>query len=201
MTAIAVEEFRPVRLSVREWHVGPAAELLLPGMRDIEIPRVPLKKLIRDFEHILLMASGKGDYRAAKVKNSVLNAAAFGSAATAYFALYTTTAGTDRSAGNGADANEASGGSYARVAKTCNTTNFATISGATSIKNSTAVTFPTASADWSSAVTQKQVVVFDGNAGTSGDNLELWGDLTVAKSVLNGDTASFAVNAFTYQED
>lgn len=201
MSAIAVEQFRPVHLSVREWHVGPAAELLLPGLRDIEIPRKPLRQLIRDFEHILLMASGKGDFRAAKVKNSVLNAAAFGSSATGFWALYTTTAGTDRSAGNGADANEASGGSYARVSKTLNTTNFATITGATSIKNSTAITFPTATADWSTGTTQKQVVVFDGNAGTSADNLELWGDLTVAKAVLNGDTPSFAVNAFTYQED
>jgi hypothetical protein len=34
----------------------------------------------------------------------------------------------------------------------------------------------------------------------SSTTLYYWGDLTVAKPVLNGDTASFAISALTIQE-
>jgi hypothetical protein len=67
--------------------------------------------------------------------------------------------------------------------------------------NSNAHTFPTATADWNSGAVIPQMGIFDGNAKTSADNLLIWGDLTVAKSVLNGDTAQFNTSAISWTEE
>jgi hypothetical protein len=199
MTEIAIP--RPVILRVARWHVGPAAELFREPLRDAEIPRVPLAKLRRLFDEVLLMASGKSSYLAESVKNETLGAVAFAAPANAYFALWTTAAGTDMDAYHGGTAGEVSGGSYDRVTKANNTSNFATIAGDAAKVNTTAITFPTASADWNAAATIPQTGVFDGNAKTAADKLLVWGDLTVARSVLNGDTASFAASAWSWTEE
>jgi len=191
---IELVEFRPVRFSVAEWHLGEAAELCRDWSD--EWPRWAKKV----FDRILLMASGKSNYLNAAFRNEVLGAVAFGAPATAYFALWTTTAGTNMSAYVGNTAGEVSGGSYDRVAKTNNTTNFATIVGAAAKVNSNAITFTTATADWNSAATIPQMGVFDANAKTSGDNLLIWGDHTTAKSVLNGDTAQYNTSAVSWTE-
>lgn len=205
MTAIAVERFQPVTLGQPVWHPGPAAELLRdafdPDSTTLEWLRKDIVAARRAFDRILLMASGKSNYREDKVTNALLNAAAFGTPANVFFGLWTTAVATDHDASHGGTAGEvASAGAYDRVQKATNTTNFATVAG-TSIKNSTAIAFPTASANWNSGNNLNQVLAFDGNAKTSGDNLELWGDLTTPKPVLSGDTASFAVNGFTYAEN
>jgi hypothetical protein len=199
MTEIVVP--RPVILRVARWHVGPAAELLREPLKDMELCRVPLARLRRDFDRILLMASGKSAYLSAKVKNEVLGAVAFGAPANIFPALWTTAAGTDMDAYHGGTAGEVSGGSYDRVTKSNDTTNFPSIVGDAAKVNNTAITFPTASADWNGGATIPQTLWLDGNAKTSGDNGLIWGDLTVARSVLNGDTASFAISGASWTEE
>ena len=185
-----------VALSVREWKVAPAGEIMRDWAR-YELPR----RYARIFDQILLMASGKSAYLSEKVKNEVLGAVAFAGPVTVYTALWTTAAATDMDAYHGGTAGEVSGGSYDRVSKTNNTTNFATIAGDAAKVNSNAHTFPTATADWNAAATIPQMGIFDGNAKTSADNLLIWGDLTTAKSVLNGDTAQFNTSAISWTEE
>ena len=131
------------------------------------------------------MASGTGNYLSNKLLNSVFNGAAFPSIATVYIALYTATP-----SGASGSGTEVSGGSYARVAVTANTTNFPTTS-TQQEQNATAITFPTATADWG---TVTHCAIYD--ASTAGNEL-YWGALTASKVVSNGDTASFAINALT----
>jgi hypothetical protein len=191
--------FRPVAMDIAQWKVGPAAELLRPGLADIEIPRLDLSRLRKAFD-VLLMASGKGNYLKEKFRNEVLGAVAYAAPGTAYFGLWTTAAATDHSASHGGTAGEVSGGSYDRVAKTNNTTNFATITGAAAKVNSNAITWAAATANWNSSNTIPQLLVLDGNAKTSADNLLLWADFAVAKAILLGDTAQINTSAFSWTE-
>ena len=199
MSSLAVEAFRPVErklLVVNRWHVAPAGELLLPGLREAWPERHPkpvVEKLRRAFERALLMAGSKGNWLEDGVAAEVLGGTAFTYPGTWHFGLWTS-ALTDAS--NGATAGETTYGSYARVAKTNNTTNF---SGTTNPReNSTAITFPQ-STSGSSTVTY--VGMFDGNAGTSADDLGLWADLTVSRTIDSGETPEFAIGAFDYSED
>lgn len=185
---------------IRNWKAAPAAELLRPRLDDIEIPRFAREKLKRLWDHIL-MASGKSSYLSEKQRNEVFGAVAFAAPGTDYFALWTTAAATDMDAYVGNTAGEVSGGAYDRVAKTNNTTNFASITGDAAKVNSNAITWTTASANWNSSATIPQLGVFDGNLKTAADNLLVWGDFTVAKAVLNGDTAQINTSAFSYTEE
>lgn len=195
-----------VILEVRTFHPTRAAEILRDSARvwaedEMRLLGWQRKLWERAWDHILLMASGKSAYLSAAVKNEVLGATAFSAPATVYTALWTTAATTDMDAYHGGTAGEVSGGSYDRVSKTNNTTNFASISGDAAKVNSNAHTFPTATADWNSGSTIPQMGIFDGNAKTSADNLLIWGDLTTAKSVLNGDTAQFNTSAISWTEE
>lgn len=80
---------------------------------------------------------------------------------------------------------ELSGGGYARVAVTNNTTNFPTVT-TNQIVNGTAITFPQASANW---ITADEVAIYD---ASSGGNLRGYGVLDASVSVLAGQTRSFA---------
>lgn len=196
IVTLQVETFRPTR----------AAEILRDQAREwiddeLQLLRRQRQQWDRAWDHILLMASGKSAYLSEKVKNEVLGATAYSAPGTVYTALWTTAAATDMDAYHGGTAGEVSGGSYDRVSKTNNTTNFASITGDAAKVNSNAHTFPTASADWNSGSTIPQMGIFDGNAKTSADNLLIWGDLTTAKSVLNGDTAQFNTSAISWTEE
>jgi hypothetical protein len=203
---IAVDLGLPRRSSVIDlggltnWRAAPAAELLRPRIDDIILPKAARAKLKRLWDHIL-MASGKSSYLSAAQRNEVFGAVAFAAPGTDYFALWTTTAGTDMDAYVGNTAGEVSGGSYDRVAKTNNTTNFATISGDTAKVNTTAITWTTASANWNSSAVIPQLGVFDGNLKTAADNLLVWADFTVAKAILSGDTAQINASAFSYTDE
>lgn len=126
------------------------------------------------------MAGSFSDYLEDALLDHVLNATAFTSPTTLYVALYTA-APSDSGGGT-----EVTGGSYARVSVTANTTNFPAASGGAAA-NGTAITFPTATADWGT------VVAFGILDASSGGNLLLWADLTANKTVSSGDTASFAI--------
>lgn len=136
------------------------------------------------------MSSGKGTYWANHMLDLVLGATAFTAPGTVYMAMYTVAP----SAGGGGT--EASGGSYARAAITNNTTNWPNASGGVK-QNGTAITFAAATADWSSGSNMVAAALWD--ALTSGNEL-YFGSLTTAKPVLNGDTASFAINAVSVTE-
>ena len=84
---------------------------------------------------------------------------------------------------------ELTGGSYARVAVTNNTTNWAAV--AANIKtNSTIITFPQATTDWASA---DEVALF---IASSGGTAKYSGFLDTVVRVLTGQTRSFAVGDF-----
>ena len=138
------------------------------------------------------MSSGKYEYLSQTMLNFVFNGGSWSAPGHLYLALFTV-APTISTTGT-----EATGSGYARVTITSNTGNWPTISGSTTTMASGAVfTFATATGNWSSSSNMTDAGLFD--ALTSG-NLYYWGDLTTAKPVLNGDTASFASGALTIQE-
>lgn len=198
-SGLVVPRLTPVTLAPVNLRLGNAAELLRDPLKDAALPREMLKRLRRFYDHIL-MASGKSNYFSEKMRNEVLGAVAFAAPGTINFALWTTAAGTDVSAYVGNTAGEVSGGAYDRVAKTNNTTNFASIVGKAAKVNSNAITWVTASANWNSSAVIPQLLLFDGNLKTAADNLLLWGDFTTAKAVLNGDTAQINTSAFSYTD-
>lgn len=114
-----------------------------------------------------------------EVLDHVVGKAAYTSP-TVYIGLSSTTPAED-----GTNVTEPSGGSYARVVTGASDWNVAA-AGATA--NANAITFAQATADWVSAANLTYLVAYD--ALTVGNEL-FYGLLTVAKPVLNGDTASF----------
>lgn len=136
------------------------------------------------------MAGSFSDYFELKILDHITKVAAFTAPTTLYFGLWTS-ALTDAS--HGGTAGEVTGGSYDRVAVTSSGTNWNTAAaGATD--NKVDFSFPTPTANWGLVT---YVGVFDGNAKTSGDNLIFWADLTISKTINNGDSpVKFAVGAF-----
>lgn len=125
------------------------------------------------------MAGSFSNYLENALLNQIFRGTAYSFPGTLYVGLYTV---APSDAGGGT---EVSGNSYARVAVTANTSNWAnSTAGATS--NSNAITFPQASGSWGTVVA---LGIFD--ASTFG-NLLAWADLTTSKLVGNGDTPSFA---------
>jgi hypothetical protein len=104
---------------------------------------------------------------------------------TPYIALYTATP-TDSSAGT-----EVTGGSYARVSSAGKWA----VPSAGSVATNAIITFPTATADWG-AITGFAVC-----SAVSAGSILMWGALTVSKSVLTADTASFASGSIVLTED
>lgn len=105
--------------------------------------------------------------------------------ATVYVGLFSVSP-TDAAGGT-----ELVGGAYARVDSKGKWGTPA----AGSVSNNAVITYPTATADWSSAVAFGLFT-----AATGGTPYE-WGALTVAKTVLNGDTASFGAGTLVLTED
>lgn len=134
-----------------------------------------------------------GDYAEAAVLNTVFGATAFPTIATHYIALYTVIPTDVNASGT-----EVTGGSYARVAFTNNTTNWTAASGTspTTKTTGTAITFPAPTANWGVVVA---FAIYD--ALTLGNEIA-WGALTVNKTINNGDAApSFAIGALTITLD
>lgn len=140
------------------------------------------------------------DYLENKLIDHVLRATAYTAPATTYVALFTA---NPSDTGGGI---EVTGGSYARVAVTSGTTQWAGTQSAGSTtassgtggttSNNASITFPAPTANWG---TVTGMGVFD--ASTAG-NLLVYVALTTNKTVNNGDAApSFAAAAFTWQID
>lgn len=168
------------------WRPGAAAEELLPLLDK------DLRRYLGDL--ILWMAGSKTNFQENNVKNELLGATAWAAPATVFFGLWTG-AGTLTDAATGSTAGESAYTGYARVSKTNDTTNFASVGDNVTKKNSTAITFP-ASTGGTSTVTQVGVC----SAATAGD-MYLWADLTTSRTIDSGETPEFAANSFTYDED
>lgn len=129
------------------------------------------------------MAGSMSDYLENKILDHVLGNTAYTAPATTYLGLWTATL-SDTSTGS--TAGEVSGGSYARVAVTNNTTNWPNAS-AGSKNNGTDITFTTATGSWGT-ITYAAIL----DSGTAGaGNILYWWDLTTSKTVASGDTVKF----------
>lgn len=139
------------------------------------------------------MAGSFGDYLEAKVLDAVFGQTSLPAIGTTYIALYTVIP-TDVSASG----TEVTGGSYARVAFTNNTTNWPNATGTNPATkaNGTAVTFPAPTGNWGTVV---GFAVYD--AANVGNELA-WAPLTTNKTINNLDpAASFAIGALTITLD
>ena len=121
------------------------------------------------------MAGSFGDALENKLLDHLLKTTPFSVPTNIYIELYTV---APSDAGGGTPA---AGGSYAR--KVCNAWDGAA-GGATA--NTGAITFVQATGDWG------EIVAFALFDAITGGNFLAWADLTVNKSILNGDTAEFA---------
>jgi len=166
-------------------HLAPLALLLALAVPMFNVQPVNAAALSNAWENLLV--------------DGLLRAQTVTFPATTYVALETAS-GSDTACGT-----EVSGGSYARVAVTSNTTNWANTqasgTGASSgtggtTSNSAAITFPAPSANWGT-ITGFCVM----SASTSG-TLIYRASLTTNKTVNSGDPApSFAIGALTFQID
>lgn len=122
-------------------------------------------------------------------RNAVLDSLlGSGSPATLYIGLFTAAPNADGTGGT-----EVTGGSYARAAITNNSTEFPAASGGTK-SNANAIDFAPASADWGTIVA---AVLFD---ALTGGNRYYFGNLTAARTVLNGDQFGFAATQAVFTE-
>lgn len=108
--------------------------------------------------------------------------------ATYYIGLFTA---TPNDSGGGT---ECTGGSYARVAVTNNSTNWPNAASGQK-KNGTVITFPEATASWGTAT---HFGIFD---AASGGVLGHYNALTTPVAISSGMTPSFAVNALVITAD
>jgi hypothetical protein len=131
--------------------------------------------------------SAMSDYLENKLVDHIFRGTSFTAPTTLYVALFTA-APSDSGGGT-----EVSGGAYARVALTCNQTNWTQTQGGTGsassgtsglTANAVDITFPAPSgANWGTIVA---FGIFD--ASTSG-NLIVWGNLSASKTVNDSDAA------------
>ena len=140
------------------------------------------------------------DYLENKLIDQLFRGQAYAFPATLYIGLLTA-APSDSAAGT-----EVAGGAYARVAVASSLSNWAGTQAAASTvassgtsgttSNNNAITFPAPTANWG---TVTHFAIYDA-AGAG--NMLVWGALTAAKTVNNGDAApSFAAAALSFQID
>jgi len=138
------------------------------------------------------MAGSKSNYLENELLDHVLGDASYSAPGTLYIALYTVATG-DSDSGT-----EVSGNGYVRLAVTNNATNFPAAS-AGAKANGVAFTFATASGgNWGTVVA---FGIYDSSTSTGTNNLLYWADLTVSKSVDDGDTAQFNIGDLDVTED
>lgn len=100
---------------------------------------------------------------------------------------------TDDPTDDGSGYVEVTGGSYARVTKANNTTNWAAcVAGSRQKKNSTVITFPQATAPWGAVV--GVILVSTSSAG----NASWYAPLPASETVTTGNIVSFAVDQLKF---
>lgn len=144
------------------------------------------------------MAGSKSAYLEAKLLDHVFGGVTFWSATASIYHALSTAAFTTAATGASMSEVSTSGTAYTRQGQTRNQTNFPAASGSNpaSISNATAVTWSAATASWG---TVNSLYIVDST--TVGAGNVLYGfDLTVAKAVTTGDTASVAIGGETFTE-
>lgn len=131
------------------------------------------------------MADAFGNFLRDALNDHLRGGTAYSPAATHYYALMTS---MPLASGGGV---EVSGGSYARVAYTNNTSNYPAPSGGT-VQNANPIDWGTATGDWGTIV---GVAVYD---ASSGGNLLAFALLTTATTVLSGNPFSIPTNSATF---
>ena len=126
------------------------------------------------------MASGMADYLKNKLLNLMFNITAYVFPTTVYIALYTA---APTSAGGGT---EVTGGSYARVAITCDTTNFP-VTSTGEMANAVALNFAQATAPWGT------VVAWAMKDASSAGNFLFYGAINPNKTIGTGDILSIGI--------
>jgi hypothetical protein len=135
------------------------------------------------------MAGTFTDFLEKKLQDHVFGNTAYTAPSPVFLGLQTdSNTATQRDAGT---VTEVSGGSYARVSVTNNTTNFPNAAGITALKNlHVSFAFPAPTANWGTVTSGS---IWD--ASTAG-NMLVWFDLTTPRTINNGDGApSFAIDA------
>ena len=137
------------------------------------------------------------NYAENHIIDAILRGVAIGAPTALYIALFTA---TPSASGGGT---EVAGGSYARINLAPTAANWASTGGATTVtnpsvgttgttSNNAAITFAAPTASWG-VITS--FAIFD---AVSGGNMWFFGNLTVSKTVNNGDAApSFAISALS----
>jgi len=134
------------------------------------------------------------DYLENKLIDHIFRATAYTAPTTIYVGLLTA---APNDAGGGT---EVSGNNYSRASLAASVSNWKSTNGTTSgassgtggsTSNASAITFATPSASWGT------VTHFGLYDAASGGNLLLYGSLTTSKTINNGDTVSFAIDAIT----
>ena len=146
-------------------------------------------------------ALGLSDYAENKVVDDLFRATDYSATApTTFYVFLSSTACSDSATGT-----ELTGGSYARQGITRATASWkgthGSVTGSSSgtngtISNAAAVTFPTASADWTAA---SHWGLIDSASGAG--NIIVCAALTAPRTITTGATASFAIDALTIQID
>lgn len=134
--------------------------------------------------------AGISDYLENEILDHVLSAATYTPPATLYIALFTTSPNFETGAGG----TEVTGGSYARLSVTNNSTNFPAAS-AGSKSNGATFTFTTPTASWGT------VVGFGIYDDPTAGNLLMGNTLTTSKTINSGDTVSFNSGSITVTMD
>lgn len=132
--------------------------------------------------------AGKSNYLENKILNYIFNGGSFTAPTNVYIALYTV-APTDAGGGT-----EVSGGSYARAAIACNTSEFPTTTTGI-ITNANDIAYPQASANWGS------IVAFAIMDASSGGNQLYWNNITPPKPVNINDFLVIAAGQLEIEED
>ena len=131
------------------------------------------------------MASYISNYLANKILNWLLNGAAYTPPSPLYLALFTTRPNPDGTGGT-----EVSGGSYARLSVTPNTTNFPTTT-TELCANGVSLNFVTPTAGWG---TVTSVAIMD---NSTGGNMLFIGDLTAPVTIASSAVVTFYPNTLT----
>jgi hypothetical protein len=134
------------------------------------------------------MASGKMDYFSQKLDDQVLAGVAYAFPTSIDIGLYTATPSHTNGSGT-----EVSGGSYARLQETCNTTNFPSIASGQVITNNVTFAFVTSTASWGT-VTGVEVFEHGNNNGL------YFGDLTANQAVNTNNIFQFTAGNFSLTE-
>jgi hypothetical protein len=113
-----------------------------------------------------------------------------------YISLHTGDPGND-----GQTANEATGSAYARVTTAATDWNAATNAEPSVTTNANAITFPTATGNWSSGTNFTYIGIWKHLTNTGEADFIGRAALTVAKPVMNGDTLSIAAGSLSISLD